>query len=73
MLTWRIWSSCPHLPSASFSRARHTRSIVQIVNNDMEVPVSRAQVERNHRLGPRNSQKWETETGTLSSDLTVIL
>ena len=29
-----------------------TEKILQIINNDMEVPVSRDQVERSHRLGP---------------------
>ena len=27
MLTWIIWTSCPQLPPASFSRARLTRPI----------------------------------------------
>ena len=28
--------------------------IVEIVNNDMEMPASRAQIERSNRLGPKN-------------------
>ena len=30
-----------------------TEKILQIINDDMEVPVSRDQVERSHRLGPK--------------------
>ena len=38
-LTWRIWTFCPQLPPASFSRARLTRPITEAApSTDMDLP-----------------------------------
>ena len=40
-----------------------TEKILQIINNDMEVPVSRDQVERSHRLGPKVGRNGKARQG----------
>ena len=37
MLTWSIWTSCPQLPPASFSRARLARPIASTEYNVFDV------------------------------------
>ena len=48
MLTWRIWTSGPHLPPASFSRARLTRRL-RFINLSRAVKVHIKQPRKRNR------------------------